>query len=103
MNEVVEVQASAVAGTAGAALGNVIESQQIQALPLEARNPAGLMSLQPGAVFLPTGDPRSGAVSGARSDQSNVTLDGVDVNDPELGRHTPRCFGCRSIRSRSSG
>ena len=43
------------------------------------------MSLQPGAVFLPTGDPRSGAISGARSDQSNVTLDGVDVNDPELG------------------
>ena len=85
LNEVVEVQASVVAGTVNAAMGNVIESRQIMALPLEARNPAGLMSLQPGAVFLPTGDPRSGAVNGARSDQSNVTLDGVDVNDPELG------------------
>ena len=30
-------------------------------------------------------DPRSGAVSGARADQSNVTLDGVDVNDPQFG------------------
>ena len=85
VNEVVQVQASAAASTVNAALGNVIENQQIQALPLEARNPAGLMSLQPGAVFLPTGDQRSGTVSGARSDQSNVTLDGVDVNDPELG------------------
>ena len=30
-------------------------------------------------------DPRSGSVSGARADQSNVTLDGVDVNDPQFG------------------
>ena len=56
---------------------------QIQQLPLEARNPVGLLSLQTGAVYLPTGDQRSGAVSGARSDQSNVTLDGIDVNDAQ--------------------
>ena len=85
VNELVVVQASPTAGTTGAALGNVIEGGQIAALPLEARNPAGLISLQPGVLFLPTGDPRSGAVSGARSDQSNVTLDGMDVNDPEFG------------------
>ena len=30
-------------------------------------------------------DPRSGAVSGSRADQSNVTLDGIDVNDPQFG------------------
>ncbi len=30
-------------------------------------------------------DPRSGAVSGARADQSNITLDGIDVNDPQFG------------------
>src|SRR5215470_3827682 len=30
-------------------------------------------------------DGRSGAVNGARSDQNNVTLDGVDVNDPQNG------------------
>lgn len=86
LTEAVEVQAQAlVVNTTDASLGNVINSTQIMALPLEARNPVGLMSLQPGAVFLPTGDDRSGAVSGARSDQANVTLDGVDVNDPELG------------------
>src|SRR5260370_33606744 len=30
-------------------------------------------------------DTRSGAVNGARSDQSNITLDGVDVNDQSSG------------------
>ena len=42
-----------------------------------------------GVVYLPHTperlDPRSGSVSGARADQSNVTLDGVDVNDPQFG------------------
>ncbi len=28
-------------------------------------------------------DPRYGAVAGARADQQNVTLDGIDVNDPQ--------------------
>jgi len=85
VTETVEVQATAVRNTTDATLGQVIGSRQIAALPLEARNVVNLMSLQPGAVFLPTGDPRSGAINGARSDQSNVTLDGVDVNDPEKG------------------
>ena len=30
-------------------------------------------------------DGRSGAVNGARSDQTNITLDGVDCNDPISG------------------
>src|SRR5262249_25654151 len=30
-------------------------------------------------------DTRAGAVTGARSDQTNVTLDGVDVNDQQTG------------------
>ncbi len=81
-----------------ASLGNVISGQQVRALPLEANNVNGLLSLQPGAVYVPnaqvsdsrTGavmniDPRSGAVSGARADQSNITLDGIDVNDPQFG------------------
>ena len=81
-----------------ASLGNVISGAQVRALPLEANNVNGLLSLQPGAVYVPnaqvsdsrTGavlniDPRSGAVSGARADQSNITLDGIDVNDPQFG------------------
>ncbi len=84
--ESVEVAASSpILNTTDASLGNVITGIQIQQLPLEARNPVGLLSLQAGAVYVPSGDQRSGSVSGARSDQSNVTLDGVDVNDPQWG------------------
>lgn len=79
---------SSILNTTDASMGNVITGTQVRALPLEARNPIGLLSLQPGAMFVPNAgaaDPRNGAVSGARADQSNVTLDGVDVNDPQFG------------------
>ncbi len=71
-----------------ASLGNAISQEQIRNLPVEARNVVHLLSLQPGAVFIPTSnpntsDPRYGSVTGARADQQNVTLDGVDVNDPQ--------------------
>ena len=63
--------------------------QTIERLPVEGRNVVHLLSLQPGAVFIPTQnantvDPRYGAVAGSRADQQNVTLDGIDVNDPQL-------------------
>lgn len=82
--EVVRV-ASEVAGinTQDASVGTPFGEQQIQQLPLEGRSIVGLLSLQPGAVFVPTQDIRSGSVNGSRSDQSNITLDGVDINDPE--------------------
>ena len=70
--------------TTDASIGNAFSENQIKGLPQEARNVLHLLSLQPGAVFLPTGDERSGSISGGRSDQSNVTLDGVDVNDPQF-------------------
>ncbi len=76
-------EATPIINVSDASLGNVMTQLQIQQLPLEARNPVSLLSLQTGAVYLPTGDQRSGAVSGARSDQSNVTLDGIDVNDAQ--------------------
>ncbi|MCA1642017.1 MAG: hypothetical protein LC785_08725, partial [Acidobacteria bacterium] len=51
-------------------------AQQILQLPLEARNPVSLLTLQPGVT-------REGNVTGARSDQSNITLDGVDINEAQ--------------------
>jgi hypothetical protein len=80
-NETVEVKASAqenLINTEDATLGNVLVSQQITQLPLEARNVVDLLSLQPGAT-------REGYVTGARADQSNVTLDGVDINNAQTG------------------
>jgi hypothetical protein len=65
---------------------------QIQALPFEGNNVLDLLSLQAGVLFLgdkttsaQDSDSRSGAVDGARSDQSNVTLDGLDDNDQNKG------------------
>ncbi len=60
--------------TQDASLGNNFISQQITQLPLEARNVLSLLTLQPGVT-------KDGYVAGGRADQSNVTLDGVDINE----------------------
>jgi hypothetical protein len=73
--------------TSDASLGNAVNNAEIQAIPSETRNVPDLLSLQPGVLYLATpqqgasGDSRTGAVNGSRSDQGNVTLDGVDDND----------------------
>jgi len=74
-----------------ASLGNTVEQNQIAELPIADRNVVQLLSLQPGVAYLGTQvnddtDTRSGAVNGMRSDQSNVTLDGIGVNDQNTGK-----------------
>jgi hypothetical protein len=87
----VDVSASAqTLNTSDASLGNSTDNTTIQALPSEERNVPDLLSLQPGVIFLPAAniganDPRSGAVNGGRSDQGNVTIDGIDDNDQVNG------------------
>lgn len=81
VNEVVEVSSSseeALINTQDATLGNNFDSLQITQLPLEARSVVDLLSLQPGST-------REGYITGARADQSNVTLDGVDINNAVTG------------------
>jgi len=73
-----------------ASLGNTLEQDQIAQLPIADRNVVQLLSLQPGVAYLGTEvdadtDTRSGAVNGIRSDQSNVTLDSIGVNDQNNG------------------
>ncbi len=92
-SQTVEVTAQAATlNTSDASLGNAFGENQVKQLPLEGRNVPDLLTLQAGVAY--TGnrsdvnrdvDTRSGAVNGARSDQSNVTLDGVDVNDQVNG------------------
>jgi len=73
--------------TQDATLGNAIGTTPILELPFEARNVVSLLSIQPGVTFFADpsqrDDYRSGSVNGGKSDQGNVTLDGVDVNDQQ--------------------
>ncbi len=86
-NEVIQVEAAAdQVNTTDASLGNAIGTQAIIEMPMFARNVAGLLAFQPGVTsFGAFGagnlDFRSGSVNGGKSDQSNITLDGVDVAD----------------------
>jgi len=90
--EVVTVSSEAPAiNMVDASLGNSFDEKQVMQIPLEGRNVPDLLTLQAGVAY--TGnrvadkdqDTRNGSVNGARSDQSNVTLDGVDVNDQSNG------------------
>jgi hypothetical protein len=75
-----------------ASIGNSFNEDQVKQVPLEGRNVPDLLSLQAGVAYIGNRtdldtdqDTRNGAVNGARSDQSNITLDGVDVNDQAKG------------------
>ncbi len=91
--ETVEVEdTTAGLNTTDATIGTPFDTAQIQSLPFEGNNVLDLLSLQAGVLFLgdktttqQDSDSRSGAVDGARSDQSNVTLDGLDDNDQNKG------------------
>src|SRR5256712_9235549 len=96
-SEIVTVTAEAPAlNLVDASIGNPFNETQVKQIPLEGRSVPELLSLQAGVAY--TGnrsdldkpaykdqDTRNGAVNGARSDQSNITLDGVDVNDQSSG------------------
>jgi len=80
--------------TQDATIGNAFNTQQIMSLPFEGRNAVEILSLQPGVVFTNptegtrvdnTFDSRNGSVNGGRSDQTNITIDGLDNNDPNNG------------------
>ncbi len=93
-NVVVTAESVPQINTEDASIGDAIDESKIKALPMLARNPVGLLELQPGVIT--TGsenldtisygstasmDSRDGTVNGIRSDQMNVTLDGSDAND----------------------
>src|SRR6266849_4270651 len=87
----VEVQAaSQTVNTQDATIGNTFDSRRILSLPFEGRDAAGVLSLQPGVTFVGSNpddnlDTRNGALNGGRSDQANITLDGVDNNQQARG------------------
>lgn len=95
LSETVEVTAAATLNFSDASIGNAISSSQIEATPINSRNVADLLSLQPGVLYFnnadsssnpaATQDSRLGSVAGARSDQGNISLDGITDNDQTNG------------------
>jgi hypothetical protein len=81
-SETVEVSAAnqnVTLDTTDSTVGNNFQVQFLQDLPVENRDsPAALFVLQPGVTL-------DGAVTGARTDQDRVTVDGLDVNDMATG------------------
>ena len=75
-----------------ATIGTPFNQSEIQSLPFQGNNVFSLLSLQAGVLSLGdqstdtmNSDSRAGAINGARSDQSNLTLDGIDNNTQTLG------------------
>jgi len=89
-SETVEVRGEAPPlNTTDPSLGHDLGTLEIENLPMEAEQLPLLLSLQPGVVYngqqdaqlFSTYDTRAGSVNGEHSDQNNITLDGVSVND----------------------
>jgi hypothetical protein len=82
-SETVEVSAAnqnVTIDTTDATVGNNVQVQMLNDLPIEDRSsPSALFVQQPGTTL-------DGSVTGARVDQSRVTVDGLDVNDMATGQ-----------------
>jgi carboxypeptidase family protein len=85
VTEVVQVQAGVAAElqTTDAQVGNVVATRVLRSLPTLGRSTLELISLQP--TTTPGGFGTGGTVSGARSDQNTLILDGIDVSDNLTG------------------
>ena len=81
--QTVEVSAAAenvTLNTTDATVGNNFQVSELNDLPVANRDsPAALFLQQPGVTV-------QGAVTGARTDQSNVTLHGLEMNDTASGQ-----------------
>lgn len=88
VTEVISVTSEAPAlNTTDASMGHTMGHSEIEELPVQAENMPLLLSFQPGVVYNGTNlladayDTRAGSVNGERSDQNNISLDGVSIND----------------------
>lgn len=78
--------------TTDTTVSSTLNMNMVHELPLGIRdNPLGLLVYSPGVTAATGGDDdtlgsRDGAVTGARGDQSNYTLDGLDTNDFGTGQ-----------------
>jgi hypothetical protein len=83
-NTTVTVSAASIqVETADTQIKQVMTAEQLEEIPLEGRDPAGLQKLEPGVV---ESSDRFGsfATDGSQSPQNEYLLDGVDINDGPL-------------------
>ena len=79
ISEVVEVEACvSQVQTTTAELTSTVTKEQIQHLPLIGRNPLSLLSLEAGAAYAGA---NATVINGMRTSFSNVTLDGINIQD----------------------
>src|SRR5438309_1768589 len=68
--------------TSNATVSDIMDTKQVQDLPLNGRNPLALLTLEPGVVQRTTNGAGSGThVFGSRDRAHNVTIDGIDANE----------------------
>ena len=86
VTEAIKIEADAdMVRTAGAELTDTVEGKQIEELPILDRNPMNLLELQAGV----SQNRRSGTViNGQRQSFSNVTLDGINIQDNYIRSNT---------------
>lgn len=89
----VESEGSVSLNTTDSTIGNNFDIRAVSNLPNEFRgSAANLLRLQPAVVSADTsngsddaGASRNGSVAGARADQNNITVDGIDASDFGVG------------------
>lgn len=94
----VTAEGSVTLNTTDATIGNNLDMHEVENLPDEFRDdPANLLRIQAGVVSavvnqgqtvqanLDPNHTRDGAVAGARADQNNITVDGIDATDFAVG------------------
>lgn len=68
--------------TSNATVSDIMDTKQLENLPLNGRNPLALLTLEPGVVQRTTNSTGSGThVFGSRDRAHNVTIDGIDANE----------------------
>ena len=77
--QTIEVKATLGVDANNAALAGVLQSRQVEDIPLNGRDWATLMTLAPGAVNLGAGGQRDLRFVGRGIDDSNYTFDGLDA------------------------
>lgn len=86
-SEVTVTEGLAQVDTHEATINEVVDADRVKELPLNGRNPLDLQELVAGAAQVTAGGGGQAqnnviAINGARADQVNYTLDGVDNEDP---------------------